>query len=51
MCVTLDQFVDSNLMDMHGTNSTVKFIGMGFEDLACFMRLKVGIFGKPLCTR
>jgi len=36
---------------MHGTNSTVEFIGTEFEDLACFMRLKVGICGELLCTR
>jgi len=51
MCVPLDQFVDSNFIDMHGTNSTVKFIGIEFEDLVCFMRLKLGICGGLLCTR
>jgi len=51
MCVALDQFVDSSLIDMHGTNNTVKFIGIEFEDFACFMWLKMGIFGGLLCTR
>jgi len=51
MCVALDQFVDSSLIDVHGTNNTVKFIGIEFEDLACFMWLKVWIFGGLLCTR
>jgi len=51
MCLSLDQFVDSNLRDMHGTNNTVKLKGLGCEDLACFMRLKVGIFGGLLYTR
>ena len=51
MCLTLDKFVDSNLIDMHGTNVTVKPIGIGFEDLVCFMQLKVGICGELLCTR
>ena len=32
MCVALDQFVDSNLIDMHGTHNTVKFKGLGFEN-------------------
>ena len=51
LCLLLDQFVDSNLIDMYGTNNAVKFIGIGFEDLACFMWLKVWIFGGLLCTR
>ena len=32
MYVALDQFVDSNLIDMHGTHNTVKFKGFGFQN-------------------
>jgi hypothetical protein len=51
MCLSFDKFVDSNLIHIHGTNNTVKLKGLGFEDLAGFMRLKMGIFGGLLCTR
>ena len=51
MSLSLYQFVDSNIIDMRGTDNTVEFKGLGFEDLACFMRLKMGIFGGLLCTR
>lgn len=26
MCIVLDQFVDNNLIDMHGKNNSVKFL-------------------------
>ena len=51
MCLSLDQFADSNMIGMRGTDNTVEFKGLGFEDLASLMRLKMGIFGGLLCTQ
>jgi hypothetical protein len=31
MCILLDQCLDNNLIDMHGTNNTVKFVDDTFK--------------------
>jgi len=28
MCIVVDPFIDNNLIDMHGTNNSVKFLKM-----------------------
>jgi hypothetical protein len=33
MCIVLDQFVDSNFIDMHGKDNTVKLVSMSVKGL------------------